>query len=457
MTRTMHRLRYCLIGAAATALALATTALAGSGVGGVFNLGQSNPVDGTTLLTGTTAGPQLQVANASTAASVFSIYGLIDSTAPGGGSTAVRGHNKGTGTAGYGVYGSHAGEGVGVYGTAATGAGVGVLGRHFGSTGSGPGVKGVNSSPTAAGVLGLNIGGGPGLSSVVNSGVAPLSVNSDTKVKNLNADKLDGLDSTGFLRNQVPLTLSGYGPTDSGIINGNGYGTANGVQGTALAGGASGVYGQDMQGGFGVSGHSNAPAGFDYGAGVLGENTNGGSGVYGRSNAAGGYGVTGKANGPGGFGVYAEALGGGPALKIQNDGNAPPMSVNSAGKVDNLNADKVDGASIVSNRIISTTGGDHILRMPGFGDVNVMTCDHSNARFIWDSGGPLAYVTWRDDFNTDNIVTISNQVVSLSRPRHFVTVQLARDTGASTSIATVTVTTNAADCVFAAQAVVQPG
>src|SRR6266545_3518427 len=219
MARTMHRLRNCLIGAAVAALALATTALGGSGVGGVFNLGQANPVDATTILTGTTAGPQLQVTNASTAASIFSIYGLVDTTTPGGGSTAVRGHNKGTGTAGYGVYGSHAGEGIGVYGTTATGAGIGVLGRHFGSTGSGPGVKGVNSSSAGAGVLGTNVGGGPGLSAVVNSGVAPLSVNSSTKVPNLNADKLDGSDASDFLHNSVPLSLTGSTSTD-GVITG---------------------------------------------------------------------------------------------------------------------------------------------------------------------------------------------------------------------------------------------
>jgi len=35
--------------------------------------------------------------------------------------------------------------------------------------------------------------------------------------------------------------------------------------------------------------------------------------------------------------------------------------------------------------------------------------------------------------------------------------QLARDTGGSASIASITVTTNGTDCVFAAQAVVQPG
>jgi hypothetical protein len=44
-----------------------------------------------------------------------------------------------------------------------------------------------------------------------------------------------------------------------------------------------------------------------------------------------------------------------------------------------------------------------------------------------------------------------------TRHNHFVEFQLARDTGASASVATITVTTNAADCVFAAQAVVQPG
>ena len=50
-----------------------------------------------------------------------------------------------------------------------------------------------------------------------------------------------------------------------------------------------------------------------------------------------------------------------------------------------------------------------------------------------------------------------NYILTYEKPRHFVTIQLARGTGASTSIATITVTANAADCSFAAQAVVQPG
>lgn len=55
------------LGAAVSALTLtATAALAGTGVGGVFNLGQKNTVNASTLLTGRVAGPGLQVTNTST-------------------------------------------------------------------------------------------------------------------------------------------------------------------------------------------------------------------------------------------------------------------------------------------------------------------------------------------------------------------------------------------------------
>jgi hypothetical protein len=45
---------------------VAGAAYAGTGIGGVFNLGQSNSVNGTTTLTGATGGPQLNVNNTST-------------------------------------------------------------------------------------------------------------------------------------------------------------------------------------------------------------------------------------------------------------------------------------------------------------------------------------------------------------------------------------------------------
>jgi hypothetical protein len=53
--------------------ATATVALAGNGIGAVFNLGQSNSVNQTSLLSGSTAGPELAVANpgAGTALGLF--------------------------------------------------------------------------------------------------------------------------------------------------------------------------------------------------------------------------------------------------------------------------------------------------------------------------------------------------------------------------------------------------
>jgi hypothetical protein len=49
-------------------LCTAAAALAGTGVGGIFNLGQSNSVNATSTLTGSTAGPGLAVTNSSTGA-----------------------------------------------------------------------------------------------------------------------------------------------------------------------------------------------------------------------------------------------------------------------------------------------------------------------------------------------------------------------------------------------------
>ena len=46
-----------------TVMLIATTALAGNGIGAVFNLGKTNSVDATTRLTGSTAGRMLQVTN----------------------------------------------------------------------------------------------------------------------------------------------------------------------------------------------------------------------------------------------------------------------------------------------------------------------------------------------------------------------------------------------------------
>ncbi|MEX2237283.1 MAG: hypothetical protein WEB00_07095 [Dehalococcoidia bacterium] len=60
---------------------------------------------------------------------------------------------------------------------------------------------GVSSRGGAPTITSLNTGGGPALSLVVGSGVAPFVVNSNTKVANLNADLVDGV-SGPFLRDE---------------------------------------------------------------------------------------------------------------------------------------------------------------------------------------------------------------------------------------------------------------
>jgi hypothetical protein len=400
-------LKGATVGFVCAVLGGATVSLAGNGIGGVFNLGVSNSVDAKTTLNGSTATPQLQVTNTNTTAGA-----------------------------------------------------------------AGLGVNSASASPTIAT---KNTAGGPAAAITVNAGVTPFTVNSQTRVANLNADLLDGFNSTGFLRNQVPLALTGATSTN-GVIVGTNTGTANGVQGKTAGSGASGVYGENTNGGFGVAGRSNAPPGL-LKAAVYGEGTAGGIAVLGVSNQSLGIGVEGRGSDFGVFGSSSNAAGAGvegqstgtgpggrlfagsgaPAIDLHAAPGVAPITVDSSVKVAKLNADKVDGASIVSNRIISTTLNDHIIQLPGFGDFNVVSCDHTNARFEWSSGGPLAYVTWYDVFSGDNTQAVANLVTSVARPRHFATVQLARDTGAGTSIATVTVTTNGADCVFAAQAVVQPG
>jgi hypothetical protein len=157
----------------ALALFVSLSGLGIAATGGNFILGQSNTADKQTLLTGTVSqDAQLRVQNASTGANSYGLFGKMTSPSAGAGSAGVRGLN--------------------------------------GST-----------DASAAGVVGVNTGGGPGLKSVVNSGAPPLSVNSQTKVADLNADLLDGLDSTGLLQNGDTAggNLSGSYP-DPSLANG---------------------------------------------------------------------------------------------------------------------------------------------------------------------------------------------------------------------------------------------
>jgi hypothetical protein len=178
MLRTiLKRLRWPLLGAGSAALMLVTTtALAGSGVGGVFNLGQVNTVDAQSTLTGNpAANPLFKLVGSGTAATI---------RAEAGSGIAINGISV---------------SGTGQFGQSTSG--YGLFGTHTGGSGATSGVWGQTSSTDAssAGVTGRNFGGGPGLQAIVTSNlVAPLKVNSSFKVTNLNADLLDGINSTRF-------------------------------------------------------------------------------------------------------------------------------------------------------------------------------------------------------------------------------------------------------------------
>ncbi|HXJ64700.1 MAG TPA: hypothetical protein VNN79_13175 [Actinomycetota bacterium] len=198
-------------------------------------------------------------------------------------------------------------------------------------------------------------------------------------------------------------------------------------------------------------------AGSSKGAGVKGNATGAGNGVQGAS--VSGIGVVATTKSGAKAALSAKNTGGGPAASFRVPGGVAPFTVSSSAEVTNLNAGLVDGASIVSNRVIEDSArGDVILQIPGFGDVEVDACDGSNASFSWKAG-TAAYVTWFDIPNPGEglVQAVATQVSTGSEHHHFVTAQLARDTGAATSIVSLTVTASAVDCTFAAQAVVQPG
>lgn len=197
--------RAALVGSACLLVVGVPAALAGSGVGAAFNLGVSNSVNATTVLTGSSSGvPQLKVVNtatagpsvqgeavggwgvvgkasggsgggvfgthlngsgatpavrgdtASRAANALGVIGQINPISPGVGSAAVRGINAGTTGNGYGVWGSQNGSGIGVYGTSVSGSGI------FGT-----GAVGVEANVTGSGAVGVRSTTGPSANDAV--------------------------------------------------------------------------------------------------------------------------------------------------------------------------------------------------------------------------------------------------------------------------------------------------
>jgi hypothetical protein len=261
------------------------------------------------------------------------------------------------------------------------------------ASGTTPKALAVTNTSTASGSTALAL--------TVPSGHQPLTVNRSTRVANLNADWLDGIDSTGFVRKGIPQSAA--------------VGSAGVVDVTNTA-----------DGGYGVAGH------------VGGE----GAAIYGEAPGKG----------------YAGYFDG----DVQVSGNllCPSNCVNGSTVSGTVpDAAKVDGASIISNRVVSSTAFTHILDLPGLGYVYVGSCDGTNATYGWvsDFGPPASYM-YHDLFRpSEPMYGNNNNFGTAPWPRFHSLIQLARNTGATSQIADITITVDAATCSFAGQAVVQPG
>ncbi len=145
---------------------------------------------------------------------------------------------------------------------------------------------------------------------------APFSVSSGTLVTNLNADRLDGLDSTAFLQSiPVPLTLSGIdGSHIIQGVNASTGGLSSGVYGlsTAATGTTYGVYGVSTSWGSvaygpaaGVFGYATSATGATCGGFFESASSTEGYGVYGLATAASGltFGVYGMSHSTSGIAV----------------------------------------------------------------------------------------------------------------------------------------------------------
>src|SRR5204863_6463178 len=152
------------------------------------------------------------------------------------------------------------------------GVGYAATGGSFilGKPNSAENISGLSSGVTTGPSLAVtNTGGEPAAKFTANAGIAPFAVSNSTKVANLNADKLDGIDSTGFLRKLLPLSLSGSAPGDVFDVTNTGAGyaisgsTPNSASAAAAVHGSSGLGRgvEGLSGSFqGVYGHSKSNA-----------------------------------------------------------------------------------------------------------------------------------------------------------------------------------------------------
>jgi len=288
-------------GIAGAVMAVGTVALAGNGVGGVFNLGVDNTVDGQTQLHGSTGGnPQLRVNNQQGTDAAVGVFGTHSASAGAGagvqgetnstaaGANGVFGRVVPAGAAGdsNGVKGVNNGAGRGVYGQGASGPGV------YGSSNSGYGVWGIGTY----GLVGGGSQGGVWATSASGSGVYGVhSAASGTPAGVFGETNSASQNATGILA-KANATNAGRDNVALRAVNSNTNQYGMGVWGS-IAGSGWGVLGESGANGIGVIGKLGGT-----GTGVQGQTGAGGVGVRGIGGKTG---VYGQATDPGGYAIAA--------------------------------------------------------------------------------------------------------------------------------------------------------
>jgi trimeric autotransporter adhesin len=264
-------------------------------------------------------GTSIEGINNTITSSIAAVRGIVNSTSPGGFSSAVRGINNGTGGLGIGVWGSQNGSGWGVYGNSPNGLGV------YG-----------NSSANGFGVF-ANSNSGTGLNATSNNGIA-------ANIEITNSANNNAVLTAKTAGNGTVINVSTTG-NGAGVFSTTGAGFA--VHGVTSAQSSAGIIGDNNGAGEAVVGRNNS----DIAGAVVGRNDGGGYGVRGfvttntTGTSIGVYGQVGLNNGTGRAGRFenfnqSNTDGNTFEAETNGNGNIPDNTQGNAGSflVDNTNS-----------------------------------------------------------------------------------------------------------------------
>ncbi len=266
-------------------------------------------------------GTSLEGVNNTTTPSISAVRGIVNSSSPGGFSTAVRGINNGAGGLGIGVWGSQAGSGWGVYGVTPNG-----LGVYGNSSANGYGVYGNSNSGT--GVYGTSINGIGGYFAINNNSNnnAALTATTVSDGVAIDASSTSTSSSISAIQGTISSTApGGFSAAVRGINNGTG-GLGIGVWGSQ-AGSGWGVYGITPNG-----------------IGVYGNSSGSGYGVYANSNSGTGLNATSTNGIAANLSIYNNSNNNN-VLNVTTVGNGTVADISTTGTGNALNVSVNSGAS----------------------------------------------------------------------------------------------------------------